>query len=63
MIGDLSHTYFVGNAPMGHMIIRPPETEQAADALSSFKVSIVLLFVLNVLPREHPFLVVVIPDS
>ncbi|XP_051136369.1 uncharacterized protein LOC127255009 [Andrographis paniculata] len=35
VIGDLSHTYFVGNAPMGHMIVLPPETEQADS--SSFK--------------------------
>lgn len=25
VIGDLSHTYFVGNAPMGHMVINPLE--------------------------------------
>lgn len=25
VVGDLSHTYFVGNAPMGHMIIQPNE--------------------------------------
>ncbi|XP_010559102.1 PREDICTED: 54S ribosomal protein L17, mitochondrial [Tarenaya hassleriana] len=25
VIGDLSHTYFVGNAPMGHMDIQPSE--------------------------------------
>uniref|UniRef100_A0A5B7A563 Large ribosomal subunit protein mL46 n=1 Tax=Davidia involucrata TaxID=16924 RepID=A0A5B7A563_DAVIN len=34
VIGDLSHTYFVGNAPMGHMVIQP--TENAKD-LPSFK--------------------------
>ncbi|XP_073038981.1 large ribosomal subunit protein mL46-like isoform X2 [Primulina eburnea] len=28
VLGDLSHTYFVGNAPMGHMIIQPPENNQ-----------------------------------
>lgn len=26
VIGDLSHTYFVGNAPMGHMVIKPTES-------------------------------------
>lgn len=26
VIGDLSHTYFVGNAPMGHMVIQPTES-------------------------------------
>ncbi|OWM83061.1 39S ribosomal protein L46, mitochondrial [Punica granatum] len=25
VLGDLSHTYFVGNAPMGHMVIQPKE--------------------------------------
>ncbi|KAF5736556.1 Decoy isoform 1 [Tripterygium wilfordii] len=25
VIGDLSHTYFVGNAPMAHMVIQPTE--------------------------------------
>ncbi|KAK6918311.1 hypothetical protein RJ641_016733, partial [Dillenia turbinata] len=34
VLGDLSHTYFVGNAPMAHMIIQP--TENAPD-LPSFK--------------------------
>ncbi|KAL6495534.1 hypothetical protein OROGR_030097 [Orobanche gracilis] len=27
VIGDLSHTYFVGNAPMGHMIMQPSDSE------------------------------------
>ncbi|XAR54012.1 hypothetical protein NMG60_11028988 [Bertholletia excelsa] len=27
VIGDLSHTYFVGNAPMGHTVIQPREKE------------------------------------
>ncbi|KAG5538295.1 hypothetical protein RHGRI_019030 [Rhododendron griersonianum] len=35
VIGDLSNTYFVGNAPMGHMVLQP--TENAED-LQSFKV-------------------------
>ncbi|KAF2291178.1 hypothetical protein GH714_020535 [Hevea brasiliensis] len=30
VLGNLSHTYFVGNAPMGHMIIQP--TDNAPDA-------------------------------
>lgn len=28
LIGDLSHTYFVGNAPMGHMVIQPTEDKK-----------------------------------
>ncbi|XP_058182524.1 uncharacterized protein LOC131300613 [Rhododendron vialii] len=32
VIGDLSNTYFVGNAPMGHTVIQP--TENAQDLLS-----------------------------
>ncbi|KAK9280031.1 hypothetical protein L1049_013716 [Liquidambar formosana] len=34
VIGDLSHTYFVGNAPFAHMVI--PPTENVSD-LPSFK--------------------------
>ncbi|XP_015899574.3 uncharacterized protein LOC107432887 [Ziziphus jujuba] len=34
VVGDLSHTYFVGNAPMGHMVVQA--TENLAD-FSSFK--------------------------
>jgi len=34
VIGDLSNTYFVGNAPMGHMVIQP--TDNTPD-LQSFK--------------------------
>lgn len=34
VLGDLSHTYFVGNAPMGHMVVQP--TNDLSD-LSSFK--------------------------
>ncbi|CAL5397763.1 unnamed protein product [Camellia sinensis] len=30
VIGDLSHTYFVGNAPMGHMVVTQP-TENGLD--------------------------------
>lgn len=26
VIGDLSHTYFVGNAPMGHIVTQPTES-------------------------------------
>ncbi|KAL7121457.1 hypothetical protein ACP275_02G183000 [Erythranthe tilingii] len=28
VIGDLSHTYFVGNAPMGHIILQPSDENQ-----------------------------------
>ncbi|PNX82686.1 39S ribosomal protein mitochondrial-like, partial [Trifolium pratense] len=34
VIGDLSNTYFVGNAPMAHMVVQPKE-EQAGS--TSFK--------------------------
>ncbi|KAM7472245.1 hypothetical protein LguiA_010428 [Lonicera macranthoides] len=33
VIGDLSQTYFVGNAPMGHMNIQPPENEKELPSL------------------------------
>lgn len=36
VIGDLSHTYFVGNAPMGHMTIRSSETEEANSSFKKF---------------------------
>ncbi|KAK4424679.1 54S ribosomal protein L17, mitochondrial [Sesamum alatum] len=36
VIGDLSHTYFVGNAPMGHMIIRPSDNDQVNPSLERF---------------------------
>jgi large subunit ribosomal protein L46 len=51
VIGDLSNTYFVGNAPMAHMVVQPKE-EQAGS--TSFKVlqftigkltSFILLFI------------------
>ncbi|CAN1138484.1 39S ribosomal protein L46, mitochondrial [Linum perenne] len=28
VLGDLSHTYFVGNAPMGHLVVQPEEKPQ-----------------------------------
>ncbi|XP_011016234.1 PREDICTED: 39S ribosomal protein L46, mitochondrial-like [Populus euphratica] len=28
VLGELSHTYFVGNAPMGHMVIQPADDAQ-----------------------------------
>ncbi|CAK7324079.1 unnamed protein product [Dovyalis caffra] len=28
VLGELSHTYFVGNAPMGHMVIQPTDNAQ-----------------------------------
>ncbi|CAI9102031.1 OLC1v1000219C1 [Oldenlandia corymbosa var. corymbosa] len=34
VIGDLSHTYFVGNAPMGHIVVQP--TESNPDPLKRF---------------------------
>ncbi|KAI4355135.1 hypothetical protein L6164_003935 [Bauhinia variegata] len=34
VIGDLSSTYFVGNAPMGHMVVQPTES---APKSASFK--------------------------
>ncbi|KAG8391884.1 hypothetical protein BUALT_Bualt01G0233300 [Buddleja alternifolia] len=36
VIGDLSHTYFVGNAPMGHMIVRPSENDLVNPSLKRF---------------------------
>ncbi|PSS03995.1 39S ribosomal protein [Actinidia chinensis var. chinensis] len=36
VIGDLSHTYFVGNAPMGHMVMQPTEKVQDLQPLKRF---------------------------
>ncbi|KAM3690945.1 hypothetical protein ACB098_09G161700 [Castanea mollissima] len=36
VIGDLSHTYFVGNAPMGHMVIQPTESESDSPSFKRF---------------------------
>ncbi|KAI5647188.1 hypothetical protein M9H77_33193 [Catharanthus roseus] len=36
VIGDLSQTYFVGNAPMGHMILNPTESSQDVQPLKRF---------------------------
>lgn len=36
VIGDLSHTYFVGNAPMGHMVVEPSESAQFTESFKRF---------------------------
>ncbi|KAL2535283.1 decoy [Forsythia ovata] len=36
VIGDLSHTYFVGNAPMGHMVIHRAEADQVINSFKRF---------------------------
>ncbi|GMY19095.1 39S ribosomal protein L46, mitochondrial [Fagus crenata] len=36
VIGDLSHTYFVGNAPMGHMVMQPTENESDVPSFKRF---------------------------
>ncbi|KAB1219502.1 39S ribosomal protein L46, mitochondrial [Morella rubra] len=36
VIGDLSHTYFVGNAPMGHMVMQPTENKSDAPSFKRF---------------------------
>lgn len=36
VIGDLSHAYFVGNAPMGHMVIQPTESSHDLQPLKRF---------------------------
>lgn len=35
VLGDLSNTYFVGNAPMAHMVVQPKEDTSGS---TSFKV-------------------------
>lgn len=44
VIGDLSHTYFVGNGPMGHMTIQASENNQGNPSL---KVNVVLFCILT----------------
>ncbi|KAL0286663.1 UNVERIFIED_CONTAM: hypothetical protein Sradi_7142300 [Sesamum radiatum] len=36
MIGDLSHTHLIGNAPMGHMIVRLSNNGQVNPSLKRF---------------------------
>ncbi|PON68024.1 Ribosomal protein [Parasponia andersonii] len=36
VIGDLSNTYFVGNAPMAHMVIQPTETSTKSPSFKRF---------------------------
>ncbi|KAL0290187.1 UNVERIFIED_CONTAM: hypothetical protein Sangu_2584500 [Sesamum angustifolium] len=36
MIGDLSHTHLIGNAPMGHKIVRPSNNGQVNSSLKRF---------------------------
>ncbi|XP_057743592.1 uncharacterized protein LOC130961639 [Arachis stenosperma] len=36
IIGDLSHTYFVGNAPMGHMVVQPTEDTSKSTPFKRF---------------------------
>lgn len=47
ILGDLSHTYFVGNAPFAHMVIKPAEN---MPDVSAFKVN---AFVLHILSTTH----------
>ncbi|KAK0598167.1 hypothetical protein LWI29_032223 [Acer saccharum] len=36
VLGDLSHTYFVGNAPMGHMVIQPTDKVRDVPSYEQF---------------------------
>ncbi|XP_027336518.1 39S ribosomal protein L46, mitochondrial isoform X3 [Abrus precatorius] len=36
VIGDLSNTYFVGNAPMGHMVVQPTEEQSESTSFKRF---------------------------
>ncbi|WOL12086.1 54S ribosomal protein L17, mitochondrial [Canna indica] len=36
VIGGLNHTYFVGNAPMAHMVVEPKEDSQKPPSLKRF---------------------------
>ncbi|XP_044493634.1 39S ribosomal protein L46, mitochondrial-like isoform X2 [Mangifera indica] len=36
VLGDLSHTYFVGNAPMGHMVVQPTDKVQDIPSCKRF---------------------------
>ncbi|KZV57659.1 hypothetical protein F511_03119 [Dorcoceras hygrometricum] len=48
VIGDLSHTYFVGNAPMGHMIIQPPDQDNPSLKRFFFKSQVIATNKLNI---------------
>ncbi|KAK2454185.1 39S ribosomal protein L46, mitochondrial [Trifolium repens] len=36
VIGDLSNTYFVGNAPMAHMVVQPKEEQAGSKSFKKF---------------------------
>lgn len=36
VVGDLSKTYFVGNAPMGHTVLQPAENDKVDASLKVF---------------------------
>ncbi|MCI05537.1 39s ribosomal protein L46 mitochondrial-like-like, partial [Trifolium medium] len=36
VIGDLSNTYFVGNAPMAHMVVQPNEDHSGSTSFKAF---------------------------
>ncbi|CAK8560769.1 unnamed protein product [Lathyrus sativus] len=36
VLGDLSNTYFVGNAPMAHMVVQPKEEESGSTPFKKF---------------------------
>ncbi|KAJ1440053.1 39S ribosomal protein L46, mitochondrial [Sesbania bispinosa] len=36
IIGDLSNTYFVGNAPMAHMVVKPTEDQSGSTSFKKF---------------------------
>ncbi|XP_006598926.1 39S ribosomal protein L46, mitochondrial isoform X1 [Glycine max] len=36
VIGDLSNTYFVGNAPMAHMVVQPTENQSGSTSFKRF---------------------------
>ncbi|XP_027933281.1 54S ribosomal protein L17, mitochondrial-like isoform X1 [Vigna unguiculata] len=38
IIGDLSNTYFVGNAPMGHMVVQPTEDQSGSTSYKSVRI-------------------------
>ncbi|GAB4848255.1 hypothetical protein Ancab_002922 [Ancistrocladus abbreviatus] len=48
IIGDLSHTYFVGNAPMAHMVIQPDSTPDLSLKRFFFKSQVIATSKFNI---------------
>lgn len=67
VIGDLSNTYFVGNAPMAHMVVQPNEDHSGSSSFKVYSWKIMVLWstlgrlTSSEIPSRH-FLSLVVPQ-